>query len=270
MNARCRVSAAIVLFFISAQPAGGDDQNSPELRLFDGRPRLLVVHGYSTSRQWPQVLQRKLDRYFEGRRVIEVRSVIRGGTPIAKWMNPETGEPSAAWVGRLRPALENNGERPVIVLAQQSLQWVFGERGAGIRSADDQERIAEGADVLRRYAERLLADGADEVFIAMHIYKTGMEPEIGNERLALAEYLKDEPEHVHAGPDVWEPTKELWPRAFANDRRHPNELGAEVMAQKWFEVLLEYDGLEVPVWSVTELQAAIDGGAPVETRSRLR
>jgi hypothetical protein len=63
---------------------------------------------------------------------------------------------------------------------------------------------------------------------------------------------------VHAGPDLWEPTKKLYPKAFAQDLVHPNTLGAEVMAQGWFEALFEHDGLEVPEWSREEMQQAIE------------
>ena len=84
-----------------------------------------------------------------------------------------------------------------------------------------------------------------------------MEPEIGNERLALAEFLKRSKPNVHTGPDVWEPTKKLFPKAFARDLVHPNSIGAEVMAQKWFETLLKHDGLEVPEWSRADMEKAI-------------
>ncbi|MBW3599335.1 MAG: hypothetical protein KY475_18960, partial [Planctomycetes bacterium] len=87
------------------------------------------------------------------------------------------------------------------------------------------------------------------------------EPEIGNERLALAEFLKGEDPHVHAGPDVWTPTKRHYPQAFARDRLHPGPLGNEIMAQLWFEALLKHDGLEVPRWSREEMDRAV-AGAP--------
>jgi acetyl esterase/lipase len=54
---------------------------------------------------------------------------------------------------------------------------------------------------------------------------------------------------VERGPNVWTPTKQLYPKAFARDLVHPNALGAELMAQKWFEMLLKYDGLEIPAWT---------------------
>ena len=51
------------------------------------------------------------------------------------------------------------GKRPVIVLAQQSLQFVYpGDRRHGIRNAQDEERIKIGADVIQRYAELILED----------------------------------------------------------------------------------------------------------------
>lgn len=225
---------------------------------------LIVVNGYSTSFRWPRILQRKLDKQFGGKRVIEVRSATRGGAPIAKWMDVNTGKPLPAWERTLRPALKRKGDRPVIVLAQQSLQWAFGRRHAGIRNATDAARIRKVADILQSYAKRLRADGADDVFIAMHIYKKDMEPEIGNERLALAALMKRKLPHVHAGPDVWKPTKQHFPQAFARDRRHPTSLGAEIMAQYWFETLLKHDGLDVPQWSRDEMKQALKG-APAKS-----
>jgi len=236
-----------------------EPETPPRQRILDERPKLfVVVNGYSTSFQWPRFLQRKLDRHF-GRRIIEVKSATKVGTPIARWMDAQTGEPLKPWIDVLRPALAATDERPRIVLAQQSLQWAFGSRGDGIRNSDDRQRIRQGADVLQKYTEGMLKDGAQQVFIAMHIYKHPMEPEIGNERLALSELQKREIARVHAGPDVWEPTKKLYPKAFAQDGVHPNSIGSEVMAQMWFETLLEHDGLGVPEWSRGEMQQAIAG-----------
>ena len=56
---------------------------------------------------------------------------------------------------------------------------------------------------------------------------------------------------------IREPTKKLWPGAFASDKVHPNSIGAEVMAQKWFETLLAHDGLAVPQWSRKEMEESI-------------
>ncbi len=229
---------------------------------FDGEPRTFVVNGYSTSFRWPTILQRKLDRYFDGKRVITVESATQGTTPIAKWMNVKTGKPMPPWISRLRPLLQDHS-RPTIVLAQQSLQWVFGGRSDGIRSQRDIDGIRTGAEGIEAYADLLKSDGADAVVIAMHIYKQGMEPEIGNERLALAEFMKSNPVNVFAGPDVWTPTSKVWPHAFQADKVHPNELGAEVMAHHWFVTLLKLSGREVVLWSEEEInQASLSHPAP--------
>lgn len=160
----------------------------------------------------------------------------------------------------------DEGKRPVVVLAQQSLQWVYGQRAAGIRSAEDRERIEQGADAIEHYGKLLLEDGAADVFIAMHIYKHAMEPEIGNERMALAELMKHDPPRLHAGPDVWTPTRAHYPLAFDRDRKHPNFVGAEIMAHYWFATLLEHDGLDVPAWSSREMENAIAKGPHGLTR----
>ena len=135
------------------------------------------------------------------------------------------------------------------MLAQQSLQWLYGDRRIGIRNADDKVRIQKGTDALEKYVKLLKKDGADLIFVAMHIYKKPMEPEIGNERYALDELIQRKIPGVQRGPDVWTPTKKLYPQAFAKDLMHPNAIGSELMAQKWFETLLKYDGLEIPAWS---------------------
>lgn len=261
------VAVPLLVAAIGARQAGGAEA---PLKLLAGEPRLVVVNGYSTSFHWWKILQRKLDRYFEGKRVVEVRPATRGGTPIAKWLNVTTGEPLGPWTRVLRPALKAKGERPAVVLGQQSLQWAFGQRGAGIRSKADVARIKQGAEALEKYVRLLLADGADAVFVAMHIYKKPMEPEIGNERLALAELLKRKIPKVHAGPDVWEPTREHYPKAFARDLLHPNSIGAEIMAQAWFETLLAHDGLDVPEWSRKELAEALEKEPEPQRRGRPR
>jgi hypothetical protein len=242
-----------------------------DAKLFSGEPRLVIVHGYSTSAHWWAFLQRKIDRYMQGaeKRVVEVQLCNKGGTPIARWMDVTTGERSDAWNQLFTPMIQaEKGKRPVIVLAQQSLQFIYpADRRAGIRNADDKERIQRGADVIEQYADLILEDGATAVVVGMHIYKLGMEPEIGNERLALGAYMKQNPKQVFAGPDTWEPTSKQHPLAFDTDNVHPNFIGAEMMAHYWFENLLRREGLEVPAWSFQEMQNALKNKPMGEVRN---
>ncbi|MHC4717886.1 MAG: hypothetical protein ACYS5V_13010 [Planctomycetota bacterium] len=237
-------------------PTRKGDPARPGLAVFGGGRRLIVVNGYSTSFKWPRILQRKLDRYFEGRRVIEVVRATKGGSPIASWMNVDTGRPLAPWE-RVRAAMKTRGGRPVIFLGQQSLQGAFGGRAEGIRSPEDTARIRRCADILERYVRLARKEGADLVLVAMHIYKKPLEPVIGHERLALAEMVKRRIPCFRSGPDVWTPTRKLYPQAFAADRLHPNDVGAEVMAQCWFEALLGLDGREIPSWSREEMKESV-------------
>jgi len=248
-----RIAVVLALTALAADPGAAKD-----FKIFSGEPRLLVVHGYSTSFHWWAMLQRKIDRFRPGERKIEVSLAAKGGTPIAKWMDVDTGKPLAPWGEVVVPALRKKGARPAVVLAQQSLQWVYGDRDLGIAGSHDAKRIEAGADAIEKYVRLLQKDGADQVFVAMHIYKKPLEPEIGNERLALDEALGRGIARFHTGPDVWEPTSKLWPQAFADDKVHPNSIGAEVMAQLWFETLLEHDGAEVPAWSRREMESAIE------------
>lgn len=240
-------------------------QQKDSFKIFSGESRLLVVQGYSTSFHWPHLLKSKLDRHFNGQHQIEIKRATRGGTPIAKWMDVKTGKRKKPWISIIQPALSSKGNRPAIVLAQQSLQWVFGERDTGIQNAEDTERITQGAKAIRTYVQHLFEDGADHIFIAMHIYKKPLEPEIGNERLALAQVMKEAIPNLYGGPDVWVPTSKLFPKAFDTDGVHPGSIGTEIMAQLWFETLLKHDGIAVPEWSSQEMEAAIAG----EPMSRL-
>lgn len=73
---------AAVLSAVSTVRAG--EATTEKFKIFSSKPTLVVVNGYSTSFQWWRFLQRKIDRQFGGKRVIEVIPATRGGTPIAK------------------------------------------------------------------------------------------------------------------------------------------------------------------------------------------
>lgn len=247
------------LAWTAAEPGKEAGPAKPRLKILNGQPRLIVVNGYSTSFQWPKVLQAKLDRLLGTKRKcpVQVVSATAAGTPIAKWMDVETGKPLRPW-SKVRRALARKGERPAIVLCQQSLQWVYGrDRRAGIDGPEDTADIRKGAKAIGKYVDLLHASGADLVFVSMHIYKHPMEPQIGNERLALAAYAKAAPAHFVAGPDVWTPTKPIYPWGFARDRVHPGPGAIAVMAHLWFEALCKHDGIDVPPWSKQEMDKAL-------------
>lgn len=227
-----------------------------DFRLFDGGKRVFVVNGYSTSRYWPELLQRKLNRYETGERRLWVRSAIEAGAPIARWIDPDTGEPTATWQETLASALERS--IPVVLLAQQSLQWAFGDRSEGIEDESDTAAIERGANVIERYVRRAMADGADAVYVATHIYKHPLEPVIGNERLALDAVLERDIPGLRRGPDVWAPTKAHYPAVYSDDGVHPNWVGAELLAHLWFARLLERENRDVPEWSRAEFEDALE------------
>lgn len=233
--------------------------------LFSGERRVFVANGYSTTRNWPAVLQRKLNRYYNGQQVIEVINTYESGTPIAKWIDLTAGERDNKWRKTLQPALASGNGDPVILLAQQSLQWVYGEdRNEGILGPNDVERIEQGADAIELYNRFAQEDGADMVFMAMHIYKQVQEPAIENEKYGLEAALNRNLDNFYAGPDVWTPTFEYFPIAFARDEIHPGPIGDEIIAHFWFARLLTFDGKNAPNWSLQEMQQAItDGGGDI-------
>ena len=53
-----------------------ESASKPKLKLFDGKAKLLLVNGYSTSFHWPKVLQAKLDKHFDGKRIPFERMVL--------------------------------------------------------------------------------------------------------------------------------------------------------------------------------------------------
>ncbi|MEM8489004.1 MAG: PKD domain-containing protein [Bacteroidota bacterium] len=222
---------------------------------------MFVANGYSTTRNWPSVLQRKLNRYFNNTQVIEVINTYESGTPIAKWIDLDAQARDNKWRKTLQPALASEPDFPVILLAQQSLQWVFGEdRLEGITSSTDQRRIDQGADAIALYNQFAQEDGADLVFMATHIYKKVQEPQIENEKYALEEALGRNLPNFYEGPDVWTPTFENFAVAFARDEIHPGPIGDEIIAHFWMRRLLEFDGKTLPGWSRREMEDAIMNG----------
>jgi hypothetical protein len=212
-------------------------------RLLDGREKSLVVVGYSTSYAWPTMLQDMLDEHAEGQRTYHVLNAVIGGSPTNRWIaEPGSREYKATFGAMLRdyfgnePRLRGDAPPPTIAICQQSLQRTRAVKGP-VTSANDQEGIRLGADALEKLALQLQRAGAEKVYIAMHIYKHGYEPQVGNERFALRALLDRGHDFILAGPDVWSRTIGAHPDAFADDGLHPNDRGMKIMAEAWYRTL---------------------------------
>ena len=100
--------------------------------------------------------------------------------------------------------------------------------------------------------------GLDRIYIAMHIYKEPVEPEVGNERIALARLLSRGIPYIDAGPDVWAPTRATFPDSFSDDQLHPNETGMKIMAEGWYRTLAGRSARESVIQSMWETDYDIE------------
>jgi hypothetical protein len=209
----------------------------------DGRERSLVIVGHSTSYVWPAMLQEILDAHSGGERRVHVLNASVGGSPVSRWIAEERSDDYRETFGAMvrdffgeDARLRGDAPSPTIALCQQSLQFTGSSRGP-IADAEDGGAVRAGADALEMLALRLHERGIEHVHIATHIYKESGEPEIGNERLALAALLDRGHEFVFAGPDLWARTRDAYPDAFNEDGVHPSPLGMKIMAEHWYRAL---------------------------------
>ena len=215
--------------------------------VLNGEEKSFVVIGYSTSFQWPDILQNMLDEHAGGPGVYKVHNASVGSSPVATWLGKLAAEDREKTFGKMAQDFFVPGEglaggvKPSVALLQQSLQWIYAERDAGIRSAEDAERIEQGADAFFELAEQVHGLGVETVYLATHIYKAPMEPEIGNERFALDALLERGSPFIRRGPELWGPTKKEYPEAYAKDKLHPNVIGARMMAVGWYRILAGED-----------------------------
>lgn len=218
--------------------------------LLDGVDKSMVVVGYSTSFVWPAMLQDMLDDHAGGERIYHVLNAVAGGSPVGRWIAaPESEDYQETYGAMLRdffgPDARLRGDlpAPTVAIIQQSLQRTpTPETRLGpVHDLDDPEGIRIGADALEKLAMQLRDDGIERSYFGMHIYKEGYEPEIGNERFALAALLERGHEFIFKGPDVWSPTLREHPEAFAEDGLHPSERGMRIMAERWYRALAGAD-----------------------------
>lgn len=248
---------SVVLFALTAcgAPDGGD--GSPEASdtpatvvqyapVLDGTEKSLVIVGYSTSFAWPQMLQEMLDEHAGGQRTYHVLNAVIGGSPVGRWIADPSSEDYRDTYGAMRGDFFGDDARlrgaappPTVALLQQSLQRTpTPETRLGpVTSVDDAPGIEIGADALQMLVDQLRADGVEQAFVGMHIYKEGFEPEVGNERFALEALLARGLPHVRRGPDTWSLTIGEHPGAFAEDGLHPNERGGKIMAEAWYRAI---------------------------------
>lgn len=244
--------------------AAATTRDGGEIRVLDGTEKSFVVVGYSTSYAWPEMLQEMLDEHAgdaEGERTYHVLNAVIGGSPVGRWIaSPETDDYQETYGRMVRdffgpdPRLRGDAPVPTVAILQHSLQRTPtpDTRLGPVTAADDEEGIRIGADALEQLVGQLREDGIEDTFIATHIYKEGFEPEVGNERFALAALLQRGHPDIHEGPDVWSPTIAQHPAAYAEDRLHPDELGAEIMAEEWYRALAGAEAREEVVEAMYE------------------
>jgi hypothetical protein len=225
-------------------PGANDGTASAERStLLDGREKSFVVVGHATSYAWPALLQDLLDDHAGGVRVYRVLNGAVGGAPVDRW----NAEPGSADFEETLGALASDffgpdarlrgaAPEPTVALCQQSLQSTRTPRGP-VAAPDDAEGIRIGADALGTLVARLHDLGVERVYVATHAYKPTAEPEVGLERLALDALLERGHPFVFRGPDLWTPTRDAFPGAFAEDGVHLGEAGMKIMAEAWYRTL---------------------------------
>ncbi len=237
------LAVAGILTICTMLVSGLNAESTGQGPVLDGNKKSFVVVGYSTSYQWPGILQKMLDEHAGKEGTYKMLNAAVSGSSVGKWLGI-TGEEhrqrtfDAMVNSYFEPGEKLEGaHKPSVALLQQSLQFVYEERTDGIRSADDSERIKIGADAFMKLAGQIHDLGVETVFISTHIYKKPMEPAIENERYALREVLERDKKFIRAGPELWEPTKAVYPDGFREDTVHPNIIGARIMAIGWYKTL---------------------------------
>lgn len=256
LTARLSVTSVILVLLSASLACNVEVTNEPEkeayeiLSVLDDSEKSIVLLGYSTSYAWPRMLQEMLDEHAGGERKYHLLNAVIGGSPVGRWIAPPDSTDYKDTYGAMvrdffggEPRLRGAAPAPGVAIVQQSLQRTPSRatRLGPVTNVNNKTGIKTGADALMQLVTQLRDDGLQDVFIAMHIYKEGFEPEVGNERFALASLLRRGHDYIHEGPDVWSLTIREHPAAFTEDRLHPNERGAKIMAEAWYRTLAGKD-----------------------------
>ncbi len=237
--------------------------------ILDGNRKTFLVTGYSTShvpreRPWPSILQEMLNNHVGNDTTYYVFKHTVGGTPIAKWTDIcGTGKHITDAINYyVNPGgkIDAGIPKATIMLAQQSLQWAFGDcnnRFIGIEEPDDEIHIQQGAQAIICYISQFLESGIESAYMATHIYKTGNYPlNLLGEQYALTAAL-DSLDNFYPGPELFEITESLFPEGFASDKVHPGAPVANAMALYWYLVIAGEDSKREVMEPVAE-SAGID------------
>ncbi|MHC5063718.1 MAG: hypothetical protein ACYTG5_07075 [Planctomycetota bacterium] len=232
---------------------GGQDRylRSADGQVLDGHEKSIVVVGYSTSYAWPDILQEMLDSHAGGERIYHVMNAVQGGAPVQMWIEEPDHPQYERTMGAMRrdfwgedARLLGGAPQPTVAICQQSLQYTTGFPRGPVTTEYDMVGAERGADDMEFMARRLRDLGVEQVHIAMHIYKKPVEPEVGNERIALKRLIERGRGYIYEGPDVWQSTFETFPESFSEDQLHPGELGNKLMAVGWYRALAGDDASE--------------------------
>ena len=243
--------------------------------ILNGEEKTFLVTGYSTShrpnrRAWPMIFGEMLDAHAGNNSTYHVVSHTVSGTPIAKWMGTcgAGGDVEDALASYVNPGsrLDNGIPPATIMLAQQSLQWAFGncqDRFISIESANDTEKIQQGVVAIQEYMNAFFDGGVQEVYMATHIFKENYPTNLCGERFALAEALGTL-DNFYPGPELCEMTGGLFPEGYQADRVHPGPEVASAMALYWYLVIAGEEA-KPEVYEPIALDAGIS--VPVRTHT---
>ncbi|MBL8795632.1 MAG: SGNH/GDSL hydrolase family protein [Planctomycetia bacterium] len=248
-----------VLVLAACALAGtGNDSvaDQPQLKIFDGKPRTVVT--IANSHGGGRGLKMMMDRYFDGKSPMVFKNVSGWSTPV----DPKTGAVQpGSWLEKFSLEKEKALSHPIIVIALAGVALPPPPRKGEAVPVND-ETVKRGVETLEKFVQALKDKGADEVFVSTYHYFDVAAQQGWNAQYNIDYTLKvyeayNQKSGLHRAIDCITMTKEHHPLIVGDDQFHPNAAGHAVFTHCWFEALLKHDGLEVPKWSLEEMDAAL-------------